>query len=92
METRRLHAIVRGVVQGVGFRYFVLQHARDLSLKGYVLNLADRGVEVVAEGGEESLRQLLDRLREGPAASVVGDVDVTWEEPTGAHEGFRVEF
>jgi len=90
METKRLHAIVRGVVQGVGFRYFVLRHAQTLALVGHVANRPDGSVELVAEGRQDDLRRLLERLREGPTGSVVRNLDVTWEEATGTCDGFRV--
>jgi len=86
----RLHAIVRGRVQGVGFRYFVADEARELKLCGTVRNLMDGNVEVVAEGERAVLEALLARCREGPPMSMVRDVDVTWEEATGKLDGFRV--
>lgn len=66
---------VRGRVQGVGYRYFVLREAEQRQVTGYVRNLGDGGVEVVAEGSEEGLRDLEGRLREGPAFSQVEAVE-----------------
>ena len=60
--------VVSGVVQGVGFRWFVARHARALGLGGYARNLADGRVEVVAAGGaNDALEQLEELLRSGPA-------------------------
>jgi acylphosphatase len=59
--------LVRGVVQGVGFRWFAARHARALGLTGYARNLADGCVEVVAAGEDEALARLEAVLREGPA-------------------------
>jgi acylphosphatase len=88
-----LHAVVRGRVQGVGFREFVYMRARFLGLRGYVRNLPDmRSVEVVAEGERASLEQLLDYLREGPRAARVDGIDVTWGEPSGRHTTFGVAY
>ena len=53
----RVHLVVRGRVQGVGFRWFVKEVARGLDLAGWVKNRADGGVEVVAEGGERRVPQ-----------------------------------
>jgi acylphosphatase len=63
--------IVYGLVQGVGFRYFVLREARALGLGGFVCNQPDGSVEVVAEGPSGQLAALEARLREGPALSAV---------------------
>jgi len=76
--------LVSGMVQGVGFRWFVARHARALGLGGYARNLADGRVEVVAAGsGREELARLEQLLREGPAHARVDrlerqdDVDET---------------
>ena len=84
-----LRAIVRGRVQGVGFREFVLTRARSLSLNGYALNLADgRSVEVLAEGDRAGLDRLVLYLRQGPRLSRVDSVELRWGDATGLHEGF----
>ncbi|MBI4277920.1 MAG: acylphosphatase [Armatimonadetes bacterium] len=85
-EVARLRALVSGVVQGVGFRWFVQRHARALGLSGYVRNLSDGRVEVVAEGGRAELEALVAHLRQGPPAARVRAVDVTWE-PRSADPG-----
>jgi acylphosphatase len=85
-----LRAIVRGRVQGVGFRFFVLEVATGLGVKGYVRNLPDGGVEVIAEGPRDSLESLLAELRRGPSLSRVDRVTDSWSEATGAFTGFDV--
>jgi len=88
-----LRAVVRGRVQGVGFRDYVLTRAGYLRLSGYVRNLPDgRSVEVVAEGPRAELEQLLAYLREGPRLARVDAVDADWGEPTGAYDGFGVGY
>jgi len=72
----RLHVVVRGRVQGVGFRWFVREAARRRNLSGWVRNLEDGGVEVAAEGTENSIALLRSELGEGPAGAAV----VTLEE------------
>ena len=92
-DTAGLRAVVRGRVQGVGFRDYVYTRARFLALTGYVGNLPDgRSVEVVAEGPRPDLEQLLAYLREGPRMSRVDGVDVEWREPSGAYEDFGLAF
>ena len=68
--------LIRGIVQGVGFRYFTRRTARELELAGYVRNLDDGSVEAVAQGDEERLRVLEAKLRQGPAGSRVEAVRV----------------
>jgi acylphosphatase len=87
---QRLDASVRGRVQGVGFRYFVLREADDLGLDGYVANERDGSVHVVAEGRTEVLDALLDRLHEGPPSSIVERVIEHREPAQGIGNGFRV--
>lgn len=82
----RLTALVSGRVQGVGYRFFVQRHARDLGLRGYAENLSDGKVEVVAEGDEQSLERLLHWLRRGPPHSRVEGVDAQYSEETGIKE------
>ena len=86
-----LRAVVRGRVQGIGFRDYVLTRASFLGLTGYVRNLPDgRSVEVIAEGARPDLEQLLDYLREGPRMSRIEAVDADWRDATGAYDGFGV--
>jgi len=87
----RLDASVRGRVQGVGFRYFVLREATHLGLDGYVANERDGSVHVVAEGPRAELDELLERLREGPPASIVERVIDRREPARGIRPGFGVE-
>jgi acylphosphatase len=87
----RLHAIVSGKVQGVGFRYFVRQQAESLSLVGWVRNLANRNVELVAEGQRADLQSLLTAVRQGPRGSSVSDVETEWGDATGEFNNFSVK-
>ena len=75
---RRLHAVVSGRVQGVGFRASAQQVAQRLGLAGWVRNLADGRVELEAEGPAPILDQLLAWLRKGPSLSRVDGVEVDW--------------
>jgi acylphosphatase len=87
----RLEATIHGRVQGVGFRFFVEDHARALRLTGYTRNLPDgRRVEVVAEGRRAALEQLVTALRQGPPGSYVERVDTSWEPATGEFRDFGI--
>lgn len=66
-----LRYVVTGMVQGVGFRWFVARHARSLGFAGYARNLPDGRVEVVLRGPEEALPALEELLRSGPASAQV---------------------
>lgn len=88
----RLEAVVDGRVQGVSFRYFALNRARELALVGYVRNRGDGAVEVVAEGRRADLEQLLAFLRVGPRAAVVTRVKVNWTAPAGEFDRFEVRY
>ena len=87
-ELVRLEATVRGRVQGVGFRYFVLDRAGYLGLTGWVANEQDGSVRCVAEGPRQDLDKLLEALYEGPAASIVERVQVDWLPYTGSFGTF----
>ncbi|MBD3165128.1 acylphosphatase [bacterium] len=89
---KRMHALVEGRVQGVGFRHFVLQRVRPLPVKGWVRNLHDGRVEVVAEGEENDLQVLRNYLEQGPPASVVDNVRTEWSHPQGDLHGFDVKY
>jgi acylphosphatase len=84
----RLHAVIRGDVQGVGFRYFVQRNAGRLGLTGWVRNNDDGTVEVVAEGGRAELEQLKRALEAGPRMARVDRVEARWSEATGGLDGF----
>ncbi|OLC85257.1 MAG: hypothetical protein AUG85_13875 [Gemmatimonadetes bacterium 13_1_20CM_4_66_11] len=66
--------IIRGRVQGVGFRWFVMREAQRLQLGGFACNLPDGSVEVVSQGPEAALEQLEERLRRGPSHARVDDI------------------
>jgi acylphosphatase len=75
-----LRSVARGYVQGVGFRLFVLRAAQRLNLKGYVRNMPDGTLQVVASGPRASLQQLLAEIERGPVGAHVSSVDTTWQE------------
>jgi acylphosphatase len=88
--SERLEATVRGRVQGVGFRYFVIREAMDLGLTGWVANGVDGSVGCVAEGPRPRLEALLALLRAGPASAHIERVDVTWGPASGSFRSFEI--
>lgn len=70
-----LHVRVTGMVQGVGFRWFVRERARRLGLAGWVRNLPDGSVEVAAEGDDGQLELLRGELRRGPRGAAVDNLE-----------------
>jgi acylphosphatase len=79
---KRASIIVRGQVQGVGFRVFIRDRARQLALTGWVRNRADGSIEVVAEGEHKRLQQLVVLCNNGPPEAIVQDMTVEWQEPS----------
>ena len=86
-----LHATVRGLVQGVGFRWFVCREARVLGLTGRVSNRPDGSVEVTAEGARAHLETLLSALKRGPEVSRVERVEHVLSEGTVGLVKFVIE-
>ncbi|MDP3786475.1 MAG: acylphosphatase [Candidatus Omnitrophota bacterium] len=91
MAQKRVHAFYSGRVQGVGFRYTAEAVAQNLGITGWVSNLRDGKVELLAEGDEADLNDLLKRLSE-EMAGYVKDADISWEEPTGEFSDFGIRF
>jgi acylphosphatase len=83
--------VVRGRVQGVGFRWFVDHEARQLGLSGWVRNNFDGTVEVLAAGGEQQLQMLRQKLERGPRAARVDEVQEFLAEPVADLNTFRIE-
>lgn len=89
---RRVHVIVHGEVQGVNFRYYTAKKANELGINGFVRNLPERGVEVVAEGDPEKVEELLVFCRRGPSAATVTEAIVNEEKPKGEKGGFSIRY
>jgi acylphosphatase len=89
VQARRF--LVRGRVQGVGFRWFVEREAVILQVAGWVRNNSDSSVEVLAQGTREQLAGLHSRLREGPRAARVDNVEVSEAEPIPGLTSFQIQ-
>ena len=75
-EARRVHVVVLGDVQGVGFRWFTRERAQHAGIRGWVRNMPDGNVELVAEGAPASVQRFLDAVRRGPSRSRVTDLQI----------------
>ncbi|HEY3416012.1 MAG TPA: acylphosphatase [Armatimonadota bacterium] len=89
---KRLHATVEGRVQGVGYRDYVRTQARNLHLRGWVRNLPNGNVEVMAEGEDVALQHLLLVLEKGPSMSRVDEIETSYGSPTGEFSDFHVRY
>ncbi len=89
-DRRAIEATVSGLVQGVGFRWFVRREADGLGVAGWVANLPDGSVQVVAEGPDAAVEALLDALREGPPGAWVKGVAVVDRPPSGSMDSFEI--
>ncbi len=90
-----VHITVEGLVQGVGFRWFVFRKAESLTLSGFVRNLPNGNVEVLATGPEGMLHELIKELRIGPRAARVTSLKIDWMPPSsdvmkGEQTGFEI--
>jgi len=88
---KRIHAYFSGRVQGVGFRFTTEDIAKDLEVFGWVKNLDDGRVEVVAEAEEETLKDLLSRIKQY-FSRYIQEADVEWLPATGEFEDFGIAF
>ncbi len=86
--TQRLHAYISGRVQGVWYRASTEKKAISLKLNGWVRNLSDGRVELVAEGQQQLLQQLLDWCYQGPELAEVSGIDFQWLEATNEFSDF----
>jgi acylphosphatase len=90
-EAVRMIAWVRGSVQGVGFRWFTRAAALRIGgVAGFVVNLSDGRVQVVAEGGRMECEQLLEWLRAGDTPGRVDGVTEIWAAPRGGYDSFAI--
>ena len=86
----RFHAKIQGRVQGVYYRAWTQQTAESLGLSGWVRNLSDGRVELLAEGERAQLEELHRRCLQGPPAASVKKIEVEWLAATGEFESFKV--
>lgn len=92
MPFKALHIIAHGMVQGVGFRFFVRERSLQYGIKGWVRNLPDGTVEIHAEGEEERLDLFIAEVRRGPSFGHVARLVKEWVEPKNKYNDFRIVF
>ncbi|APV45166.1 acylphosphatase [Dehalogenimonas formicexedens] len=81
-----------GRVQGVGFREFTRRQAADFNLAGYVKNMPDGSLQVVAEGQRPDILHFIENLMSGPPGAIVKTVDTQWIEPAGGYADFQIAY
>jgi acylphosphatase len=91
-EIFRVHIYVSGHVQGVFFRAHTQEIAQRLNLVGWVKNLDDGRVEIVAEGSDNDLQKLIEWCWQGPPGARVDDVEIKYEEPTEEFKNFEIRY
>lgn len=90
MQKVQARITVRGIVQGVNYRWFTQRRASELNVMGYARNMPDGSVLVIAEGARAEIQQLVEALRVGPSAAVVENVQIEWRAPSGEFDRFEV--
>lgn len=88
----QLHIIVSGKVQGVGYRYFSQMKAVQYEVTGWVRNLSDSSVEIVAVGNKDQLDTFIEDLRRGNPFSVIEDIQVTEDKVTETFHSFTIKY
>ena len=88
----RVHLFISGRVQGVFFRANTRAKAQGLGVNGWVKNLPDGRVEVLAEGEREKLKKLVQWCHSGSSSARVDNVEVKWEESAGEYNSFRIRY
>ncbi len=89
---KRVCVIYSGEVQGVGFRYTVKYIVKSYDIAGYVKNLPDGNVEIVAEGEKSALERFLSNIRKSHLGNYIVNEDIRWQEATGDMSIFQIRF
>ena len=89
---KHIRVVYSGRVQGVGFRFTAEESAKRLGVVGWIKNLRDGRVELVAEGEEKALEQFIKDIRTGPMRNFIKDVEITWSTSTDEFEDFEVRY
>lgn len=87
---KRIHIFVSGIVQGVFFRYSTSIKAKQLGLTGWVRNLRDGRVEMVCEGKDDAIKEMIAWSKKGPPGAFVEKIDVQYEEYQGEFTDFQI--
>lgn len=88
---KRLEAKVFGIVQGVGFRFYIHYYAKKYNLTGYVKNNIDGSVSFVGEGEEDDLKKIIEHLKSGPTGAEVDEVKIEWKDFKNEFKNFSIK-
>jgi len=88
----RAHIIIEGMVQGVFFRAYTKEMAKELDLSGWVKNRWDGRVEALFEGDKKNIEEIIRWCYKGPSSANVTNVKVAWEKHIGDRSGFTIEY
>jgi acylphosphatase len=91
-ELVNAHLLISGMVQGVGYRWFVMRKANEYNLKGYVRNLYTDDVEVEVEGDKSLIMSFVKELNIGPRSAHVTDVKIQWSDYEDKYKSFEIKF
>ena len=86
-----MKAVIKGKVQGVGFRMIVKKHADSLSIPGFVQNLDNGDVEICAQGSKKDLELLMNKVKKNPGMGRVDKVSVLFEDPKNPYSSFEIK-
>ncbi|MGC8976330.1 MAG: acylphosphatase [Candidatus Ratteibacteria bacterium] len=89
---KRYHIYISGRVQGVGFRWYAQRIAKNIDILGWVKNLPDGKVEIVAEGNEENLERFIEELKKGYLGGNIRNIEKIEEKYTGEFKNFQIRF
>ncbi|OPX26591.1 MAG: hypothetical protein B1H05_01990 [Candidatus Cloacimonas sp. 4484_140] len=89
---RTLHIIATGIVQGVCFRYFTSYNARQFGIHGYVKNLSNGDVEIIAQGETQNLQPFLEKLKLGPPAARIDDIKIEEDPEQIEYDSFEITY
>jgi acylphosphatase len=92
VKRARIEIVVNGLVQGVGFRYFVYRHAEKFGLSGSVKNLYSGEVYIVAEGDMHLLEEFYKIIKVGPSHAHVRNASLKWSDFTNEFTEFKIEY
>lgn len=87
---KRIHLIISGRVQGVWFRHNTSKVANQLGLTGFARNLPNGGVEVIAEGDEDKIKELIEFCKKGPEGAHVSNIEIKYEKPKNEFDTFSI--
>ena len=92
LHPRRVNVVIEGRVQGVGFRFTTVEVARDYAVTGYVQNMLDGSVKIVAEGAEDELLRFLDGVRASHVYQQVKRENISWLPAAGGMDDFSIRY